>query len=107
MNSTYRLEFLAAINDAGILLHDIIGAVVIAALLLVGFFLYKRQRKMFESHQQTPDETRTGQKIGRMQMWIVYFLAVAVAAAYFFIVPRATSFRAQEAKLDGSFSEAR
>jgi uncharacterized BrkB/YihY/UPF0761 family membrane protein len=69
--------------------------VVLVALLLVGVFFYRRQTQIFDRRQQTRDETNTGQKIGRVQMWFLYVLAILVTAAFFFVVPRVTSFKAQ------------
>lgn len=86
---------LAATSDAGILLHDVFGGLAVVVLLIAGWFLYQGQKQWFRPTTDTRDETRLGQKIGRMQMWFVYWGVVAVVIAYFFIVPRATSHRAQ------------
>lgn len=95
MNSKMQFGFLAATNDAGILQHDIVGIIVLVALLLLGIVFAKRQQRLFHKGAFAQDETQADRKFGRVQLWALYWLAVGVAVTFFFVMPRATSQKAQ------------
>lgn len=94
MNSISTLP-LAAGNESWILAHDVLGIIVLGVLLLFGVFFAKRQREWLSPVQSHGEVAGTARKIGKLQLWSLYFLVVAVSIFFFFIYPRTTSLEAQ------------
>lgn len=93
----FSSTLLAATSEAGIVMHDIMGGIALLVMLLLGIFIYRHQKRSFRGDQHLPEETRLGRKLGQVQLWIIFGLVAAGIAAYFFVLPRATSLRDQPA----------
>lgn len=74
----------------GVLLHDIMGGGVLAVLLIIGFVFHKRANRQVAGPQTSA--TASAQRgLARVQIWILYWLAVGATVAFFFVWPRAES----------------
>ncbi|MDB6006621.1 MAG: hypothetical protein JWR15_3608 [Prosthecobacter sp.] len=94
MNATSPFPLLAALTDAGVLWHDIFGVITLAVLLVIGILFFRHQHRWAGGNPQVP-ETNMDRKFGRIQLWVLYWVAIAAAIGFFFVMPRATSQRAQ------------
>ncbi|MGV3658974.1 MAG: hypothetical protein ACO1TE_02285 [Prosthecobacter sp.] len=88
MNSLSPFMFLAAVTDEGVLLHDIIGGVVLAVLLLIGILFHQRQHRQVASPNASL-QSPVDRSFAKVQIWLLYWLAVGAVIAFFFIWPRA------------------
>lgn len=100
---------LAAVNDEGILLHDIFGVLCLIVLLVLGFLLRQRQRRMAAAPvrrvpqiEPLPGRREASSQPARIErglMWVMawslYAVVLAAVSVFFFVTPRATSQRAQ------------
>lgn len=95
MNTLFNSSRLAAVNEVGILQHDVLGIIAVGVLLLLGVLLYKRQKQWVAPHGEAPQESEVSPLFGRIQLWVVYLVVLATAIWFFFGYPRATSEDAQ------------
>lgn len=77
-------------TDSGVRLHDIMGAGVLAVLLIIGVLFHKRQHRHVASSSLS-EGTPVDRTFARVQIWILYWLAVGATVAFFFLWPRADS----------------
>lgn len=91
MSSTFPSGLLAAVTDAGVHLHDVIGGVALAVFLVIGLIFHKRGQQAAADGPHSLSETPVDRKFSRLQIWILYWLAVAAIVAFFFVWPRAES----------------
>lgn len=95
MNATIQFALLGALTDAGVLFHDVLGVIGLLVLLGIGIFLHKRQNQQLSRQPRDTRNNSADRAFGWVQAWAVYWVIVAAAAGFFFVMPRATSQRQQ------------
>lgn len=105
MNTILPSPLLAATSDSGVLLHDIIGGIFLAALLLLGIVFYRRQSQWTGRGPERAGDTGLDRTFGRVQVWGLYLLAVAATIAFFFVMPRATRQKGEASKQQNAGSK--
>lgn len=91
---------LAATSDSGVLLHDIIGIGAMLVLVVLGIVLYRRQPTLAGQGrgEGRVGDSRLDRQFARLQVWMLYAVAVAAAITFFFIIPRATRTEGKSSK---------
>lgn len=102
MKNPFALKIWAVTSDGGILQHDIMGVIALGVWVLVGIWFYRNQSRWTHKGPDMLQKTGIDRIFGPIQLWALYFLAVAVTVVFFFIMPRATSHYAQDKPSDNT-----